>query len=61
MKTKVIIEKWNGEIKEKTFATEKQAKQFFLEFCDEHNIPPDHDNLEAGGVGFDFCITVTEE
>jgi hypothetical protein len=42
----------------RTFPTEKMAQQHFREFAEFHNLDIDGDM--AGGIGFDYRVTLTE-
>lgn len=42
----------------RTFPTEKMAQQHFREFADFHNLDIDGDM--AGGIGFDYRVTLCE-
>lgn len=43
----------------KTFITEKQARQYFKSFCDEHEMDDRGD--WAGGIGHDYSIVLCED
>ena len=62
MKTKIIITKViPGAVTEKDFITEKQAREYFFGFCDEHDMQYDNDPEEAGGIGHDYRIELVED
>jgi len=61
MKTKIIITKMiPGAVIEKDFITEKQARDYFYGFCDEHDMQYEQDSEEAGGIGHDYRIELVE-
>lgn len=42
------------------FNNVKDADNFFLKWCDLYGYEPDDECKEAGGVGYDFRITLSE-
>lgn len=62
MTTKIIITKMTtGVVTENGFTTEKQAREYFFGFCDEHDMQYDNDSTEAGGIGHDYRIELAED
>lgn len=60
---KVVItpmQKHIGGGTEKDFLNYESAKNFFNEWCDEHNYPYETGSRESGGIGFDFRIEIIE-
>lgn len=61
MKTTVVITPMNGqEATVKSFITERDAYNFFTQWCDEHGYEYESDSTEAGGRGHDYRIEITE-
>jgi hypothetical protein len=40
------------------FGTWYEAVQYFAKFCDDNNIPYEHGETEAGGIGYDYRIEI---
>ena len=62
MKRTVKIQKMFGGQSEpeiKIFATERDARQYYRAFCDEHGMDDRGD--WAGGIGYDYSIVLAED
>jgi len=40
------------------FLCVSDAKQYFREWCDEHEYPYNEESTESGGIGFDYRIEI---
>jgi hypothetical protein len=57
----VITNMHTGKRKVEEFLCISEAKQYFREWCDEHDYPYNEESTESGGVGFNYRIEIVED
>lgn len=62
MKTTVVITKLPaGDECRKFFVREAEAREYFYNFCEIHDLEYQFNSEEAGGIGFDYRIELVED